>query len=1147
MLQNNVTSNGTCFSVQADNITLNLNGHTVVYGNGPYIPVANGSFESGSVDWNLSGAPAASVITGTYTNPVQVKDGTHSLQISLPASSSQTIVNTQPIVIPAHRTYVASALFADNVSDGLNDNISHTIELLDATTGAVVASQTETGMTWRSFEYVGAFYTPTQTSTVKIAIVVAGNTSVMSGDTYVDEVALNQGPSHGVMAGAGWSPDGYGHLSINSDSDLISGGSANNFTVTNGTITQGVGNGLDSGAIFFYQVSGNNATVSYTTSTVYGPDSKNVYFEYQGGDNINNNTFYNNVTVDSNRDEQYGDSVKLDNTSGGNLVWDNTVIGGDQLGINIAAISGASSTEVYGNVVKQDASYTNDFGIQGGNGVEDYGNIVEPVSGRGIFLGDDSSDGDAMSVHNNTVIVEELSQNQEYNGCEGGGTYGLQWDNNPANAVAYDNNVTALAGPCDASGLRITDSETSTNVSYNNTYTAKLLPGSTANAYGASIAGPTAFTSRNDTFTADTANIDAEGGSNVMFYNPTFIKGSNASPNYVTFNFYSYDSPMTNLHFIDPTFENGASATSYHMLKIGEWEGYSYMEYFIDYTYTLTVENSSGVPIPGAAVAITNALGKQVFSGYTNANGVASTTLTDLHVFNSTSSITQEVDTPDTVAISANGYTAKNFSVTMTQTTNQTQQLSGTGTGNGSSGTPPDTTPPSSPTNLLISGVTPSTITLSWSPSTDNVGVTGYTIYRNGNQIGASSGAIFTDSNLSPSTSYTYTVVAYDAAGNISTGASVTGTTASASITDASAPIVAITTPLENATVSGDIRVTVSASDNAGVTKVELYANGILAGTDTLAPYTFSYDTTNVADGSYSLQAKAYDVAGNAGTSPTITINVANATLIVNPTSTTSSGGSSSQQSSSFNGGGSNNNSSNNSANHSGGSAVGSGGGIYTPPPVTSPPALAPSSTTTTPSNPSDFSPATYFPNSLSYGDYGAKVELLQSLLQQLGFFPATIVPTGYFGAITQHALLLFQGAHLLDASGAVDGPSQALLNKVANVVFGSGSTPSNNTMGTGVVSPSSTTPSSGSTFFRYLEPGARGADVIALQKLLFKDGDYPRDLITGFFGPLTEAAVRTFQAKYGIVNYGSISTTGYGGVGPKTRERLNVLEASGG
>ncbi|MEU7000137.1 glycosyl hydrolase family 8 [Nonomuraea sp. NPDC046570] len=79
-----------------------------------------------------------------------------------------------------------------------------------------------------------------------------------------------------------------------------------------------------------------------------------------------------------------------------------------------------------------------------------------------------------------------------------------------------------------------------------------------------------------------------------------------------------------------------------------------------------------------------------------------------------------------------------------------------------------DTTPPSTPTNLTATGTTSTTASLSWSPSTDNVAVTGYVVYRAGTQTGTTTGTTYTDTGLTPSTAYAYTVKAQDAAGNLS-------------------------------------------------------------------------------------------------------------------------------------------------------------------------------------------------------------------------------------------------------------------------------------------------------------------------------------------------------------------------------------------
>lgn len=177
------------------------------------------------------------------------------------------------------------------------------------------------------------------------------------------------------------------------------------------------------------------------------------------------------------------------------------------------------------------------------------------------------------------------------------------------------------------------------------------------------------------------------------------------------------------------------------------------------------------------------------------------------------------------------------------------------------------------------------------------------------------------------------------------------------------------------------------------------------------------------------------------------------------------------------------------------------------------------------------------FTQNIAYDDSGAEVTLLQNILHAQGFLPASIPATGYFGVTTEHALLLFQAAHDLNKSGFVDQQSQALLNKIA--VAQGMTTTSVATPTTPAVPAASTT---GGSLTRNLAPGSTGADVTALQHLLANNGDYSASIFTAYYGSLTEAAVKIFQTKNNIINYGSPTTTGYGAVGPKTRARLNEL-----
>jgi polysaccharide biosynthesis protein PslG len=134
----------------------------------------------------------------------------------------------------------------------------------------------------------------------------------------------------------------------------------------------------------------------------------------------------------------------------------------------------------------------------------------------------------------------------------------------------------------------------------------------------------------------------------------------------------------------------------------------------------------------------------------------------------------------------------------------------------------------------------------------------------------------------------------------------VSSSTSAGSSIDTVLPVTSITTPTNGATVSGAIQVKASASDNLGVVKVEFYLDNSLSWTESDAPYCYQgddgsvckfWDTTKIANGNHVFYTKAYDAAGNTGTSPAITINVNNAapptiaTYTISGTVTASNGG----------------------------------------------------------------------------------------------------------------------------------------------------------------------------------------------------------------------------------------------------------------
>jgi hypothetical protein len=93
---------------------------------------------------------------------------------------------------------------------------------------------------------------------------------------------------------------------------------------------------------------------------------------------------------------------------------------------------------------------------------------------------------------------------------------------------------------------------------------------------------------------------------------------------------------------------------------------------------------------------------------------------------------------------------------------------------------------------------------------------------------------------------------------------------------DVTPPITSVTSPSAGAFLSNTVSVTAAASDDRGVVRVELYAGSTKLGTATAPPYQVSWNTASLANGSYVLTSKAYDAAGNVGTSSGTTVTVSN-------------------------------------------------------------------------------------------------------------------------------------------------------------------------------------------------------------------------------------------------------------------------------
>lgn len=178
---------------------------------------------------------------------------------------------------------------------------------------------------------------------------------------------------------------------------------------------------------------------------------------------------------------------------------------------------------------------------------------------------------------------------------------------------------------------------------------------------------------------------------------------------------------------------------------------------------------------------------------------------------------------------------------------------------------PVDTQAPTAPSSLAFSGVTSTSVNLSWNASSDNVGVTGYRIYNGTNQIAAVSGSTlnYNVTGLTANTAYSFQVKAVDAAGNLSAASNTVNVTTSQVVNDTQAPTAPGNLHVMGTPTSSSVTLMWNPStDNVGVTGYKIYRGTTLAGT--VSGTTTEYTVSGLsASTSYTFTVRAIDAAGN--------------------------------------------------------------------------------------------------------------------------------------------------------------------------------------------------------------------------------------------------------------------------------------------
>lgn len=168
-----------------------------------------------------------------------------------------------------------------------------------------------------------------------------------------------------------------------------------------------------------------------------------------------------------------------------------------------------------------------------------------------------------------------------------------------------------------------------------------------------------------------------------------------------------------------------------------------------------------------------------------------------------------------------------------------------------------DTQAPTVPKGLTVTGKTHTTITLGWAGSSDNIKVKGYQLYRDGKKITTTTKTVYTNKSLIPGRNYTYTVKAYDEAGNLSESSN---TVIATTLSDLQSPSTPKSLRATAATFNTISIAWEPSADDVGIKDYEIYCNG----KKIASPAATYYECKRLKPGtSYTFYIKACDKAGN--------------------------------------------------------------------------------------------------------------------------------------------------------------------------------------------------------------------------------------------------------------------------------------------
>ncbi|MCB4756100.1 MAG: hypothetical protein LHV69_03555 [Elusimicrobia bacterium] len=652
VLQTDVNTEGTAFVLLNHDITFDLGGHIVTFGDSLPVVVPNGDFEE-SGGWSFGTAPNAERAQGTFVQPVSVYSGSYALKFQMPVPN-QSIRTLESVTLEPNTTYTISAKFysIDYYNNPGVENVKVYVKL-DGT--SIETSQT--GITWRGFQHRSVKFATGQTpETYFLVAGIEGATA--KGAVYIDDVRIQKYMHHGIVAGiAGW------QANLAPDVKRTGGnGSASGAILRNGTVRQGRAFGEESHGVFFAALN-RNIEVANMNITVQGANSINILVhENCHGIRLHDNTLTSDVKTITSRDNGDGIMIHVVQGASGVEIFNNTLMGGPQGGISLARTTDIS--KIHGNTIYLKTRYSNGFGIIS-HDAEVYNNTINCHEGdyscRGMYVSDNSN------VHNNIVHARELPRNQEYDGCCLGGAYGVQLEGG-LNIDFYDNTVSAYSNECVAAAFRTNEPWQGVDgkpwgdmrVKNNRFVAVQQGPEPSYSFKADTIQEPEAkLKFENNILETNSRWIIGYDFKNQLFRSNTFVLNQKYGGPFLPFidegnesdiRFIDnrYDSLQTKQDFVNSFFTNSRGNPS------------ATASYYLGWYLTVITQNGAS-PLPNTSVSVFDKGNNQVFAGQTDASGSVVATLDEFKM----ASNVKNIFGPFLVQVTAAGFGTRQRQITL--------------------------------------------------------------------------------------------------------------------------------------------------------------------------------------------------------------------------------------------------------------------------------------------------------------------------------------------------------------------------------------------------------------------------------------------------------------------------------------------------